>query len=181
MTGFLGIALLLGQGVHLGVLPQGAILASVGLLTAAFAWALGSVLLTRISFTAPSLVCTCWQMLIGGVVDMLIGVGAGGYRSSSWSLEAWLALIFLAIGGTLLGFTSYSFLLRRVSLTSVATYAYINPLVAILLGWLLLDEPLMASQWLGLVIVLGSVAVVVSFPARASQVSARTSTRVPSL
>ena len=173
VTGFLGIALLLGQGIHVGMLPQGAIVAACGLLIAAFAWALGSVLLTRMSFAAPLLVCTCWQMLIGGAVDMLIGVGVGGFRSSRWSLGTWLSLVFLAVGCTLLGYTSYSFLLRRVSITSVATYAYINPLVAILLGWLFLDEPLVASQSLGLVIVLGSVAVVVSNSAPASRVSAK--------
>jgi drug/metabolite transporter (DMT)-like permease len=60
------------------------------------------------------------------------------------------------------GYTSYSFLLRNVPITLVATYAYINPLVAVLLGWVLLHEPLASNQWLGLVTILASVAVVVS-------------------
>lgn len=166
VTGFLGIGLFLRQSINGHLLSESAMPAALSLLLAAFAWALGSVLLSRMKFQSPPLVCTCWQMMIGGVVDVLIGLGAGGYHSSQWKPEAWLSLIFLAIFGTLAGYTSYSFLLRRVSIASVATYAYINPLVAVLLGWLLLDEPLTISQWIGLIVVLGSVALVVSFPAR---------------
>jgi drug/metabolite transporter (DMT)-like permease len=101
-------------------------------------------------------------MLIGGIVDVLIGLGSGGYHTSQWNIAVCLSLLFLAVFGTLAGYTSYSFLLREVPISSVATYAYINPLVAVLLGWLLLDEPLTASEWVGLVIVLVSVAMVVS-------------------
>lgn len=165
-TGFLGIALLLRHNINEGLLSAKAMPAALGLLTAALAWALGSVLLSRMRFKAPALVCTSWQMLIGGGVDVLIGGAAGGFRSSHWSKAAWGSLIFLAIGGTLVGYTAYSYLLRRVSIASVATYAYINPLVAVLLGWLLLGEQLSVSQWVGLVIVLGSVAIVVSLPQR---------------
>jgi drug/metabolite transporter (DMT)-like permease len=162
VTGFAGIALLLNHSLREGLLPQTAAPAAIGLLIAALAWAAGSVMLNRMTFTAPPLVATCWQMLIGGGVDVLIGLVAGGHHTSQWSTSAWLSLLFLAVFGTLAGYTSYTYLLRRVSIASVATYAYINPLVAVLLGWLLLDEPLARSQWLGLVIVLASVAMVVS-------------------
>jgi drug/metabolite transporter (DMT)-like permease len=162
ITGFFGIALLLRHSLRAGSLPQNALPAAVGLLTAAFVWALGSVLLSRMRFNAAPMVCTCWQMLIGGGVDIVLGIVVGGHRTSHWSAGAWLSLFFLAIFGTLAGYTSYSYLLRRVSIASVATYAYINPLIAVLLGWLLLGEPMEASQWLGLVIILTSVAIVVS-------------------
>lgn len=165
-TGFLGVAMLLRHTLHEGLLPAKVMPAALGLLAAALAWALGSVLLSRMKFEAPTLVCTSWQMLIGGTVDVLIGGAVGGLRSSQWSMAAWGSLIFLAVCGTLIGFTAYSYLLRRVSIGSVATYAYINPLVAVVLGWLLLGEQLSASQWVGLVIVLGSVAIVVSLPQR---------------
>jgi drug/metabolite transporter (DMT)-like permease len=162
VTGFVGISLLLRRSVSEGPLLGGAALAALGVVIAAFAWALGSVLLNRMTFQAPPLVCTCWQMLIGGIVDVLIGLGSGGYYTSQWNIAVCLSLLFLAVFGTLAGYTSYSFLLREVPISSVATYAYINPLVAVLLGWLLLDEPLTASEWVGLVIVLVSVAMVVS-------------------
>jgi drug/metabolite transporter (DMT)-like permease len=173
ITGFFGIGFLLLRSIHEGLVPQGGTLAALGLVTAAFAWALGSVLLSRARFQAPPLVCTCWQMLIGGAVNVLIGLGAGGFHNSRWSLEAWLLLIFLAVFGTLVGYTSYSFLVRRVPISAVATYAYINPLVAVLLGWLLLGEPLTASQWIGLVIVLGSVALVVALPSPVRHVATK--------
>lgn len=162
VIGFLGIALLLKQSLHEGLVLQRAAPAAIGLLTAAFAWALGSVLFNRMTFQSPALVCTAWQMLIGGAVDVLIGLGAGGYTTSQWSPGAWLSVMFLAIFGTLVGYTSYSFLLRNVSISSVATYAYINPIVAVLLGWLLLNEPVTRSQCVGIAIVLVAVAIVVS-------------------
>lgn len=173
ITGFLGIALLLRHSLRAGLLPQNALPAALGLLAAAFAWALGSVLLSGIRFDAKPLVCTCWQMLIGGGFDILFGIAAGGHRTSQWSAGAWLSLFFLAIFGTLAGYTSYSYLLRWVSINSVATYAYINPLVAVLLGWLLLDESLKASQWFGITIVLLSVAFVVNFQPSPHQAAKR--------
>ena len=171
ITGFVGIALLLQHSVQEGLLPKAATPAALGLLVAAFAWAVGSIMLNHTTFDSPPLVCTCWQMLIGGGVDLAIGLACGGYQASQWNMETWLALLFLAIFGTLAGYTSYTFLLRKVSISSVATYAYINPLVAVLLGWLLLNEPLAPRQWFGLVIVLVSVAIVVSLSPAAPHVA----------
>jgi drug/metabolite transporter (DMT)-like permease len=162
VIGFLGIALLLKQSLREGLVLQKAAPAAIGLLTAAFAWALGSVLFNRMTFQSPPLVCTAWQMLIGGAVDVLIGLGVGGYTKSQWSQGAWLSVMFLAIFGTLVGYMSYSYLLRNVSISSVATYAYVNPLVAVLLGWLLLNEPMTRSQCVGIAVVLAAVAIVVS-------------------
>jgi drug/metabolite transporter (DMT)-like permease len=112
-------------------------------------------------------------MLIGGTVDILIGLAAGGHHTSQWNRGAWLSLLFLAVFATLAGYTSYSFLLRKVPITLVATYAYINPLVAVLLGWILLHEPLAPNQWFGLVTVLTSVAVVVSTRPQTHPVASR--------
>ncbi|HEU4636574.1 MAG TPA: EamA family transporter [Edaphobacter sp.] len=162
VTGFVGVAILLKRSLGEGLLSPGAPMAAAGLVTASFAWALGSVLLKRMTFQAPPLVCTCWQMLVGGAVDVLIGLAAGGRHTSHWNAGACLSLLFLAVFATLVGYTSYSFLLRKVPITLVATYAYINPLIAVVLGWILLHEPLASNQWLGLVTVLTSVAVVVS-------------------
>jgi drug/metabolite transporter (DMT)-like permease len=173
LTGFFGVALLLKRSLGEGLLPQGASIAAAGLVTASFAWALGSVLLKRLTFQAPPLVCTCWQMLIGGAVDVLLGFATGGHHTSQWNLGVWLSLLFLAVFATLAGYTSYAFLLRNVPITRVATYAYINPLVAVLLGWVLLREPLAPNQWLGLVTILASVAVVVSIRPRTHYVSPR--------
>lgn len=162
LAGFFGLFLLLQSGLRASASVPEATLAAAALVAAAFAWALGSVLLRRIHFTAPQLVTTCWQMLIGGIVDLLIGVAFGGLQSSHWTTGATLSLLYLAICGTLIGYTSYTFLLRNVTVSSAATYAYINPLVAVLLGWVLLKESPAQSQWLGIVVVLTSVAMVVT-------------------
>jgi drug/metabolite transporter (DMT)-like permease len=69
------------------------------------------------------------------LVNMLIGITCGGLRSSHWTRGAWLATLYLAIFGSLAGYTSYMFLLRNVRLSTVAIYAYVNPIVAVLLGW----------------------------------------------
>ncbi|MDE1178050.1 MAG: EamA family transporter [Edaphobacter sp.] len=169
VLGFSGIALLLRQSVREGLPVQSATPAAIGLIVAAFAWALGSVLLSRTQFQAPALVCTAWQMMIGGAIDVLVGLGTGGFQSSHASKGPWLAVMFLAIFGTLAGYTAYTYLLRNVSISSVATYAYINPLVAVVLGWLLLNEPLSFSQGVAVVIVLASVALVVSAPKTPAQ------------
>ncbi|HEY4354977.1 MAG TPA: EamA family transporter [Acidobacteriaceae bacterium] len=160
ITGFLGLTILLRHSFHAGPLTRTTGLAAAALITAAFAWALGSVLIRRTRFTASSFVTTCWQMLIGGTIDVLIGVGDGGLGSSQWTSGAWLAVLYLGVFGTLVGYTSYAYLLRNVAVTSVATYAYINPIVAVLLGWMLLGEHLVPGQWLGMSIVLASVAIV---------------------
>jgi drug/metabolite transporter (DMT)-like permease len=160
VTGFLGIFLLLRHSIQNGLLSQNAIYAIWSLVGAAFAWGLGSILLNRTTFASRSLVCTCWQMLIGGTADIILGLAFGGYQSSQWTQGVWVSTFYLAIFGTLVGYTSYSFLLQNVPISSVATYAYVNPLVAVLLGWLFLDEPLSGTQWLGLIIILTSVAVV---------------------
>jgi drug/metabolite transporter (DMT)-like permease len=101
-------------------------------------------------------------MLIAGSVNMLIGVMSGGLRTSHWTRGAWLATLYLAVFGTLAGYTSYMFLLRNIRLSTVATYAYVNPIVAVLLGWAFLHEMLHGSEWVGMAIVLVSVAVVIA-------------------
>ncbi len=162
ITGFLGIMFLLKQSIPEGALIPRQIPASLGLLVAAFAWALGSVLLNRMRFSSPTLVCTAWQMLIGGAVNVAIGLCLNGVQGLHADSTAWLSVLFLAVFGTLAGYTSYAYLLRHATLSSVATYAYINPLVAVALGWIVLKEPVTLNQCLGMVFVLASVAVVVT-------------------
>jgi drug/metabolite transporter (DMT)-like permease len=85
-----------------------------------------------------------------------------GVQSSHWTRGAWLATLYLAIFGSLASYTSYLFLLRHVRISAVATYAYVNPVVAILLGWAILHEKLHGLEWAGIAIVLASVAVVIA-------------------
>jgi len=162
LTGFAGLALLSSRSIRGQSLTSANALACAALIIAAIAWAVGSVLSQRMEIKASPLVSSTWQMLIAGSVNMLIGVMCGGLRSSHWTRGAWLATFYLAVFGSLAGYTSYMFLLRHVRLSTVATYAYVNPIVAVLLGWALLHETLHGSEWVGMGIVLVSVAVVIA-------------------
>jgi len=162
LTGFVGLAVLTGNGVRSQSLTSNTALACVALIIAAIAWAAGSVISKRMDIKASPLVSSSWQMLIAGSINMLIGVAFGGLRSSHWTRGAWLAMLYLAIFGSLAGYTSYMFLLRNVRISKAATYAYVNPIVAVLLGWALLHEKLHGAEWVGMVIVLTSVAVIIA-------------------
>jgi drug/metabolite transporter (DMT)-like permease len=171
MTGFAGLAVLTSQGVRGQSLTGRSAVACMALILAAIAWAVGSVISRRMDIKASTLVSSSSQMLIAGSVNLLIGVASGGLHSSHWTSDVWLAMLYLAVFGSLLGYTSYMFLLRNVRLSAVATYAYVNPIVAVLLGWVLLREKLHGTEWVGMGIVLTSVAVVIASGAPASQAS----------
>jgi drug/metabolite transporter (DMT)-like permease len=161
-TGFAGLALLTSRSISGQSLTGATALACAALIFAAIAWAVGSVLSQRMTIKASPIVLSSWQMLIAGTINMLIGIACGGLQSSRWTRGAWLATLYLAIFGSLAGYTSYVFLLRNVRLSTVATYAYVNPIVAVLLGWALLHETLHGSEWIGMGIVLVSIAVVIA-------------------
>lgn len=161
VTGFAGLAVLTSHGIRGRSLTSDTTLASIALIFAALAWAVGSILSRRMEIKASALVSSTWQMLIAGSINMLFGVALGGLRSSHWTSGAWLAMLYLAVG-SLAGYTSYMFLLANVRLSTAATYAYVNPVVAVLLGWALLHETLHGSEWIGMGIVLTSVAVVIA-------------------
>jgi len=171
-TGFAGLAILMSRSIRGQSLTSATALACAALIVAAAAWAVGSVLSQRMEIKASPLVSSTWQMLIAGSINMLIGLMSGGLRTSHWTRGAWLATLYLAVFGSLAGYTSYMFLLRNVRLSTVATYAYVNPIVAVLLGWVFLHETLHGSEWLGMGIVLVSVAVVIASRPRAAKSTA---------
>jgi drug/metabolite transporter (DMT)-like permease len=162
LTGFLGLGLLSRTSLQTSSSKTHTAMGFAALLVAALAWAIGSVLTRRMTFRASSLVCISWQMLIGGTINLIIGAGLGGFQTSQFTAKSVASIGYLAIFGTLVGYTSYAYLLRNVKLTTAATYAYVNPVVAVLLGWLILGEALAAGEWAGLLVVLLSVAIVVS-------------------
>jgi drug/metabolite transporter (DMT)-like permease len=153
-TGFLGVAVLL----H----PEGGAtwggLALVGV--SAVGWAVGSFLVPVLPMPAEPIAATAWQALVGGVV-MLPFALAQGVDVEAVTTRSWLGFAYLVVFGSLIGFTAYSWLLGHAPIGLVATYAFVNPVVAIALGILLLDERLSARALVGAAITLASVAVVV--------------------
>lgn len=166
LVGFAGLVVLLGGGagacrgglaacVGTHAVPTlGPMLALVG---ASISWALGSVLSPRVPLAGDKMLASAMNMLAGGIVALGIGVAAGELtalepaRVSAASLAAWA---YLVIFGSMLGFTCFTWLVSVVDPTRVATYAYVNPVVALILGWWLAGEPLGARTLIATPVIL---------------------------
>jgi drug/metabolite transporter (DMT)-like permease len=110
-------------------------------------------------------------------VNLTIGLATGGRTTAHWTGTLWAAVLYLAIFGSLAGYTAYLFLLRNVPISLVSTYAYVNPVVAVLLGSTGQHQPLHGRQWVAMALVIASVAVVLSSPSSGETVTGRTTMR----
>jgi drug/metabolite transporter (DMT)-like permease len=155
-------------GLALIVIPGGGGSASaVGLaiaLAASISWSLGSFFAHRLPLPADGFVATTWEMLSAGVFLLILGAATGEpwtMDTAGFNLESIAAWLYLAVFGSLIGFTAYAWLLRNAPISKVVTHQYVNPLVAIALGALLLDEQLTLATGLGAALIVGSVFVAV--------------------
>jgi drug/metabolite transporter (DMT)-like permease len=161
LLGFVGVALLVRPG------PQSGTASVVGMLTcvvAAVMWASGSFASSRLDMPRHPLVSTGWQMLIGGLACLVAGLLAGEgpqVDPAAFSTRSLLALAYLIVFGSWVAFSAYVWLLRNAPLSQVATYAYVNPVVAILLGWLILSEVVAPVTIAGAAVIVVAVAVAV--------------------
>ncbi len=135
------------------------------LLCSPLTWAIGSLYATRGALPRRPLVATGMEMLCGGVLLCLAGLAigeAGAVHLERISMASWLSMLYLIVFGSLLAFTCYIWLLTQVPTTAVATYAYVNPLVAVLLGWAFLGEPVTAQTLVAAALIIAAVAVILS-------------------
>jgi drug/metabolite transporter (DMT)-like permease len=147
----------IASGTRLGHLE----LLGTGILAvASFAWALGSVFSHRFHLTVDVFVSAAWQMTLGGLVNGLIALITGQFSKTHWTLPALSAIAYLIVFGSWIGYTAYIYLLEHVPTPKVATYAYVNPIVAVFLGWLILREQVDIFMLVGTVIIIASVALV---------------------
>ncbi len=153
--GFLGSALL--AGVTPGELMSADLAGPVALTLASASWALGTVYSKRNPTETSPYAASAVQMLAGGLVISLLGLVLGEAGQWRWSAEGLGALAYLVVFGSIVGFTSYAYALRHASATIVGTYAYVNPVVAVLLGWLILHEAITARTIGAMVLILGAV------------------------
>jgi drug/metabolite transporter (DMT)-like permease len=161
LMGFAGVALLLRPGEQSGDATFLGLLACV---IAAAMWASGSFASPRLQLPRDPLVSTGWQMLMGGLVILVAGLAfgeAGDVNFGAFSTRSVLALTYLVAIGSWVAFTAYAWLLQNAPISRVATYAYVNPAVAIVLGWLILDEVITPITLVGATIIVASVALVV--------------------
>jgi drug/metabolite transporter (DMT)-like permease len=166
VLGFAGVALLLLPGER----PDGATLLGMATVVgAAVMWASGTFSAARIDLPRHPLVSTGWQMALGGLVICVAGLlrgEAGQLHPGRFSLDSVLAFAYLVVIGSIVAFSAYAWLLRNVPVSKVGTYAYVNPAIAILLGWLILGETVTGLTLLGATIIVAAVAVVVRSESR---------------
>ena len=171
----LGFALLVGIGgvavlvSHSASFGQGAVNTSgaIALLVAAINWSLAAVLNRKLPAPASKGMSSGAQMLAGGILLTLTAAMLGelrGFRLQAVSFHAWMALAYLIVAGSIVGFTAYVWLIHHESPTKVGTYAYVNPVVAVLVGYFLGGEALGARTILGTFLVLVSVVVITTTP-----------------
>jgi drug/metabolite transporter (DMT)-like permease len=169
LLGFLGLALLVGPknlGGSARIDPLG-----VGILViASLAWALGSVYSKHAGGLSGSpLLGVAMQSLSGGAALWIAGIFLGEVRSlhlAAVSTRSWLALGYLVLFGSMVGFTAYIYILKKSTATRVATYAFVNPVVALFLGWLLVGEAITLRTVVAAVVILTAVLLVISAPHR---------------
>jgi len=149
--GFCGIGIL-NLGANLSASPRGAVL----LLLACAGWALGSALGKRVP-QPKGLMSSAVMMLTGGA-ELLLGSVLYGERLSAMpSTAGWLALLYLVVFGSIIAYTAYLYLLSNVSPAAATSYAYVNPVIAVLLGMSLLGEHVGVQEWCGMAVIVSAV------------------------
>ncbi len=166
LLGTLGIVVLVWPSLHRSgshdASPGGHVgLGIVVCLLAALAFAIGSVLSRRFHFKADTFIATGWQIGAAGLFNASFAGVTGGFHRAVWTAHGWEAIIYLSIFGSLVGLVAFTYLLQNVPVTKVATYAFVNPVIAVLLGVLLLGERLAPTELAGMGIIVCSVALVV--------------------
>jgi drug/metabolite transporter (DMT)-like permease len=168
VIGFCGVAVLVLRSLNLGGAPidfGGAI----ALLVGAINWSIASALARKLPLPQAKTMSSGAQMLVGGVLLAMVAAMRGefaGFHPAAVSGRAWLALLYLVVAGSIVGFTAYVWLLHHYSPTKVGTYAYVNPLVAVLLGYFAGGEPLGERTVVGSACVLASVLMITTAKTR---------------
>ena len=174
LIGLGGVAVLVERGAGFGDAPIDSA-GAVALLISAVSWAIASALTRKLPLPEAKGMSSGAQMLAGGILLTITAAGLGEFRGFHWSAvsrSAWLALAYLVVAGSIVAFTAYVWLIHHESPTKVGTYAYVNPLVAVLLGYFVGGEPLGPRTIVGTLLVLVSVVVISTAPARKPVIAA---------
>jgi len=166
LLGFAGMALLVGPE-HIGNSERVNPLGALALIGASFAWAFGSIYSRHHPLPRSPLLGVGMQTLSGGVVLCLAAFATGETRHfhlADVTLRSWMALLYLIVCGSALGFSAYVYILKHSTASRVATYAFVNPVVALILGWFLAAEPLTLRTLLASGVILTAVLLVITMP-----------------
>jgi drug/metabolite transporter (DMT)-like permease len=162
IAGFSGVALLIGPGALNGG-SQVHVFGAIALVLAALSWAAGSIYANHARLPVSPVMASASQMVSGGVILTLMSVLAGEPSRLEWSaisLGSVLSLGYLIVFGSLIGFTAYVYLMRSTTPAKASTYAYVNPVIAVLLGWALAGEAVTGQMLLAMVIIIAAVAII---------------------
>ncbi len=169
-VGFLGLLILVSPGLREGGHGRQMVGSAVAVFSA-FAWSCGSVLSRRAKVAAGAFVAAAWEMLFAGVFNLGSMTLAGGTWRVHWTMQAVWSIAWLVVFGSLVGYTAYIYLLDNVAVAKVSTYAYINPIVAVGLGALLLRERLVGIEYAGMAAILVAVYLVTSSKLKSAKVT----------
>jgi drug/metabolite transporter (DMT)-like permease len=164
LLGTLGIGVLVWPSLHhhAGVVGYSRpLLGTFVLLGAALAFSVGSVMARRFHFRADTLVATGWQIGAAGVFNMSLAVATGALHRAVWTWHGVEAIFYLSLFGSLCGLVAFTYLLKNVAVTKVATYAFVNPMIAVILGVVLLHERLVKTEIAGMAVIVCAVAMVI--------------------
>jgi drug/metabolite transporter (DMT)-like permease len=158
--GFGGVAVVIAANGLGGTFPLWTIAVVI---LAGLSWAFGSWCQPRLRLPGDPFVVVAYEMLAGGGMLTVIGLASGEqFHPLDYSARSWMAWAYLVGFGSVVAFSAYVWLLQSAAVSLAATYAYVNPLVAVLLGWLILAEPVTIATIAGGAVVVAAVAIVVS-------------------
>jgi drug/metabolite transporter (DMT)-like permease len=160
--GVVGLFILVWPELRSGTLGHREFWASLSLIGGSFSWALGSVLSKRWQSGMDVFSATGWQVVAAGAGNLVFAWFAGDFARVRWSVRGVSAMLYLVVCGSWIGYTAYIWLLEHVPTSKVSTYAYVNPVVAVFLGWLILHERVDRFILAGSAIVVVSVVLVTS-------------------
>jgi len=168
LIGMGGVAVLMSRSLNLGGAPIDK-MGAVALIIASMSWSVASALTRKLTLPKSKVMSSGAQMLAGGMFLTVAAAALGEFRNfhpCSVSHEVWFALVYLVVAGSIVGFTAYVWLIHHESPTKVGTYAYVNPIVAVLVGYFLGGEALSLRTIVGTVFVLISVVVITTTRAK---------------
>ena len=149
--GFSGMVFLLWPGLRRGLHGDSRqIIAAAVTLGGALCWTAASVISRRSTIRISGFAAAGWQIVFGGLFNLCILLVTRDYHGAQWGLKAWGSIFYLVIFGSLLTYTAYIYLLNNVAVSKVATYAYVNPVIAVILGAIFLRERFVAVEYVGM-------------------------------
>jgi drug/metabolite transporter (DMT)-like permease len=168
--GFAGLIVVLSPGLREGLHGgSGQLVGSLVAVAAAFSWTCGSVLSRRAKHSAGPFVAAAWQMLFAGMFNFMAVLGIEGRRgvtgihlTHAQGMQGFWSVLWLVVFGSVVGYSAYIYLLAHVPVAKVSTYAYVNPIVAVVLGAIFLGERMVPVEYLGMAAILIAVYLVTS-------------------